>query len=74
MKEIRIDDRDSWSHQIKPDSNIAVNFLHEILHACDYMCGESLFGIKENSDETEKRIDALAENLFQVLHDNKLMF
>ena len=70
MKTIRIDVFDSWSHQKKPDSSIAVSFLHELLHACDFQTGNRLF----IDQDGEAKIEAFSEALYQVLHDNKLKF
>ena len=70
MNQIRIDDRDSWSHEIKPDSSIAVSFLHELFHACDRITGNDMFA----DEKGEKMNDALAEALYQILHDNKIVF
>ncbi len=67
---IQIDDKDSWSHVQKPESSVAVTFLHEILHACDHITGHGIF----SGDEGEKKIEALSQSLFQVLRDNKLRF
>ena len=67
---IRIDPRDCYSHEICPESSIAVTFLHEILHACDRLTGDMLF----RGDDGEKCIEGLSESLFQILRDNKLDF
>lgn len=70
MKKIRIDDKDSWSHEIKPESAVAVTFLHEILHACDHLTGHGIF----DGPEGEKKIEGLSEMLFHILRDNNLDF
>ncbi len=65
---IKVSDKDSWSHQNRPKSRVAVVFLHEILHACDSFSGHKIFKDKEGA------IEAFGEILFQVLRDNKLHF
>ena len=69
-KVIRIDGKDSWSHEECPESGIAVMFLHEILHGCDLITGGGIF----SGDDGEAKIERLSEALFQVLRDNKLDF
>jgi hypothetical protein len=66
--EIRVDDRDGWSHNARPESTVAETFLHEILHACDTISGHNVF--KSN----ESAITGISQLLFQVLRDNKLRF
>ena len=70
MNEIRIDPKDQWSHEDKPESKVAVILLHELLHTCDAMAGYAIF----KGDDTEARVENLSEMLFQVLRDNKLRF
>jgi len=70
MKIIRIDDKDAWSHRQRPESGVAVTFLHEILHACDHVTGGGIF----SGDDAEQKVERLSESLFQVLRDNKLDF
>ncbi len=65
---IRISSTDSYSHKEKPESVIAENFLHEILHAADYISGHEIF--KGN----EAAVCGVSEILFQILRDNKLHF
>ena len=67
---IKIDDRDSYSHELRSESSIAVSFLHELLHACDRVTGYGVF----NGAEGEKILEGLSEVLFQVLRDNGLDF
>ena len=67
QKWIRIDDRDSYSHEIRTESSVAVTFLHEILHACDSITGNKVF-------TDEKVCEGISEALFQILRDNKLVF
>ena len=67
QKRIRIDDRDSYSHEIRTESGVAVTFLHEILHACDSITGNKVF-------TDEKVCEGISEALFQILRDNKLVF
>jgi hypothetical protein len=67
---IQIDDKDQWSHVHKPESEVAVTFLHEVLHACDHVTGHKIF----EGEEGENKIGALSQSLFQVLRDNKLRF
>ena len=69
-KTIRIDDKDTWSHETRPESGIAVMFLHEILHACDAITGGGIF----SGDAGESKVERLSESLFQVLRDNDLDF
>jgi hypothetical protein len=69
-KQIRIDNFDAWSHNPRPESSVAVTFLHEILHACDYLTGHGLF----RGEDGERKVEGLSEALFQVLRDNKLHF
>ena len=67
-KQIRIDDRDSYSHELRPESAVAVTFLHELLHAADYTSGHGIFL------DNEKAIEGISEVLFQILRDNRLDF
>ena len=68
--EIRIDNKDGWSHKENPESRVAVTFLHEILHACDAVTGGGIF----SGDDSENKVERLSESLFQVLRDNGLRF
>jgi hypothetical protein len=68
MLEIKISGKDPWYHVSRPESSIAVSFLHEILHACDRISGQHVF--KDN----EQAVGGISEILFQVLRDNKLRF
>lgn len=70
MKQIRLDDKDGYCHEERPESSIAVTFLHEILHACDDLSGHHIF----NGEQGEKVIEGISEMLFQILRDNKLRF
>jgi len=65
---IKLDDRDGYDHSDLPESRIAVNFLHEILHAVDVVTGHKIF--KDN----ESAIEGISECLFQVLRDNDIDF
>jgi hypothetical protein len=65
---IRLDKNDGYSHLEMPESRIAANFLHEILHACDGITGHRVFR------DNEPAIEGIAETLFQVLRDNHLHF
>lgn len=69
IKQIRIMEVDG-SGTKRAESAISVTFLHEILHAIDYLTGHEQF----RGPEGEKRIEAISEGLFQVLRDNKLRF
>lgn len=68
MKEIRVDDRDGFCHEPRPESAVLVTFLHEILHACDDISGHKIFR------DNERAIEGISEVLFQVLRDNRLKF
>ena len=70
MKVIRIDNKDGWSHEERPESSVAVLFLHEILHACDHITGGGIF----SGDDAENKIERLSEALFQVIRCNRLDF
>ena len=67
IKEIRIDPLDSWSHKELPDSSIKVILLHEILHAIDSITGRETF-------KDESVCNGVSESLYQIIHDNKLIF
>jgi len=69
-KVIKIDPLDYYSHKERPESSVAVTFLHEILHACDHVTGHSVF----LGHEGEKIVEGISEVLFQVLRDNRLKF
>ena len=47
------------------DQQIILTFLHEILHAVDYVTGDGLF-----ERRVESKIDLLATMLFGLLKDN----
>lgn len=66
--EIKISAKDGWSHTDRPETQIAVTFLYEILHAVDYVTGHKVFRENENA------IEGISEMLFQVIRDNKLRF
>lgn len=69
MGEIRICKVDGGGNP-RTDSEIAVTFLHEVLHACDYVTGHRMF----EGQDGENKIEGLSEVLYQVLQDNKLIF
>ena len=69
QKVIRITDSDGGG-QKRAESSTIVTFIHEILHAIDYLTGHKQF----SGDEGEKRIEALSEGIYQVFKDNKLRF
>lgn len=69
LLEIRIDDRDSWSHKQKPDSRIRQIIVHEIIHAIDSASG--LGRLNGNVKEEEQIVESLSEGLCQVFSDNK---
>jgi len=62
-KEIRIAS-DTFSGEPMADSSIVVAFIHELLHAVDYMSGSRIF------DENENAIEVFSELLYGVLIDN----
>ena len=65
---IKLSTIDCWTGNKLPESVIAENFLHEILHAVDSLSGHLIF--KDN----EPAIEGIAALLFQTLRDNKLNF
>ena len=69
LKEIRLTDVDSCGNQ-SAESGILVAFLHEILHAIDYIAGHRIFVDQVG----ERAMEGIAEGLFQVLRDNELNF
>ena len=72
LGEIRINDIDLGGNK-KPESNIMVSFLHEIIHAVDKIycnCQIDRLG----GEASEKIVEGLSEGLYQVLHDNKFVF
>ena len=68
LLEIRIDDRDGWSHVEKPDSRVRQTLMHEILHAIDSAAG--LNELNNGTKESERIVDAISEGLCQVFNDN----
>ena len=53
LREIRLAGVDSMGNEL-PESEIALNFLHEVLHACDNLTGQEMFseeGVGENRVE-----------------------
>jgi len=54
----------------RSESEIAVTFLHEILHGVDYVTGQRVF----DGPDGESKIEGISEVLFQVLRDNELDF
>jgi hypothetical protein len=69
LLEIRIDNRDSYSHQHRADSTVKVTLIHEILHAIDSAAG--LNELNGNTKEQERIVEALAQGLCQVFTDNE---
>ena len=69
VKEIRIAEVDSGGN-VRPDSAILVDLIHEIFHSVDYNSGHKVF----IGEEGEKRCVALSEGFYQVLSDNDLDF
>lgn len=55
------------SGEIRTDSDIQVTFIHELVH---WIC--HVYNQEQQLDE--KQVNALAEGLYQALHDNKLKF
>lgn len=51
----------------RAESGVAVTLLHEILHAVDHYTGHDVF-------ENEEHVHGIAEGLYQVMKDNKLVF
>lgn len=68
LLEIRIDNRDGWSHVEKPDSRIRQILMHEILHAIDSAAG--LNELNGGTKENERIVEAISEGLCQVFSDN----
>jgi len=62
-KEIRIAS-ETFNGEVICDSSIVVAFIHEILHAVDYVSGSRIF------EENETTIEVFSEILFSVLVDN----
>ena len=50
-----------------------VGLLHEVLHAIDSTSGHDRLEKIEEQTETASYVNALAEGLYQVLNDNKLL-
>lgn len=69
VKEIRIVRVDSGGN-VRADSAILVDLIHEIFHAIDRNSGHEMFV----GEEGEKRCVAMSEGWFQVLRDNDLDF
>jgi hypothetical protein len=67
---IRVSGRDSSGGTLCDEATLQT-FLHEVLHAIDYVYGGAQVNRLENSEEI---IDALAEGIMQVFRDNKLDF
>lgn len=63
VHEIRISDLDS-SGVKRSASGITVSFIHEILHAVDYVTGHGVFFKNENA------IEGFSESIYQILKDN----
>lgn len=70
-KEISITELDSNGNK-RADSSIFVTFLHEVLHALDFLNNQSIFK-SDSFEETERRVDNLAEGIYQVLVDNNYL-
>jgi len=66
MQVIRIDDLDSYDHSLRPDSSILVTFIHELLHAVDYVSGRRIF----EGDEGEGIVKCFSQIIYQILNDN----
>jgi len=66
--ELRVNDRDSGG-AIKADSNIMVDFIHELLHGADSMANKFIFG----GAEEETRVEMLSEMIFMFLVDNEYL-
>jgi hypothetical protein len=52
----------------RAESQVALTFLHELVHAADILSGHEVF------QNNEKAIEGITEVLFQILRDNKLHF
>lgn len=64
---LKIDDKDFYGNPIESESYVKVTLLHEILHAIDGITGHGVF-------DNELVCKGTSEILYQVLHDNKLVF
>jgi len=72
LNEIRISCLDGFGSE-RPESNITVDFLHEIIHSVDKIfCNRKLERL--GLDVEEEIVSGLSQGLYQVLHDNKLHF
>ena len=71
QKELRISKVDGCGVE-RAKSSIAVTFLHELLHALDFLNSNSIFK-SDNREEEERKIETLAEGIYQVLVDNKFI-
>ena len=52
------------------DEAIVQTFLHEVIHAIDYVYGGAQVQRLDNSEDI---VDALAEGILQVFRDNKIL-
>jgi len=66
-KRIRICNIDENGNVYKLETNI-VNLIHEVLHAMNYTLGETVF---DGNVDGERRTEAFAELIYQVLTDNE---
>ena len=51
----------------RSESSIIVTFIHEVLHAIDFVSGHKIF------IDNEKALEGISEGIYQVLVDNKLL-
>jgi hypothetical protein len=70
MLSIRISEVDESGNK-RTDFALLQTFLHELIHAVDYVYNQ---GALTRSDNGERTIDQLAEGLLQVLRDNEINF
>ena len=70
MLSIRISEIDESGNK-RSDFSILQTFLHETLHAVDYVYNQ---GWLTRTDNGERTIDQLAEGLLQVLRENEINF
>lgn len=72
LNEIRICDVDQCGN-VRMDSCILVSFLHEIVHVIDTVyCNRQIENL--GHEARERIVEGLSEGLYQVLHDNGLVF
>ena len=64
MNKILIDGKDSYSHKERLYCSVVITFIHEVLHAIDYVTGHHIF--KDHEDA----IEGFSETIYQILIDN----